>query len=86
MVEFFLMQQSIKVGHALPVKHTLQGLDFKCMTQEPRLDTGILDSSPIFLPRQVDNFAVTAPNEVMANTLSAIMQEKYNSLLNSYIH
>ena len=49
-------------------------LNFKSATHEPCLYNGYIDGHHIFLLRQVDDFAVAAPSEAIANKLFAILQ------------
>ena len=48
---------------------TAKSVGFKSATHEPCLYNGIIDGHPVFLLRQVDDFAVAAPNVQAANTL-----------------
>ena len=51
-------------------------LNFQCTTHKPCIYTGDIDGHHIFLLRQVDDFAVAAPAEAIANKLFSLIQEK----------
>ena len=50
-------------------------LRFKATTHEPCLYNGVIDGVPIFMLRQVDDFAVAAPTKELADKLFAEVQK-----------
>ena len=59
---------------------TNRRLNFKSTTHKPCLYTGDIDGHPIFLLRQVDNFAMAAPTEAIKNNCFPLYRKNYNSL------
>ena len=53
---------------------TGSSLNFKSATHKLCLYNGIIDGHPIFLLRQVDDFTVAAPSNIIANKLFTILQ------------
>ena len=50
-------------------------MNFTSTTHEPCLYHGIIDDTPVYLLRQVDDFAVAAPSESIANKIFALLQQ-----------
>ena len=49
-------------------------LNFSCASHEPCLYHGTVNNTPIFLLRQVDDFAIAVPSETIANEIFAKIQ------------
>ena len=56
-------------------------LNFKSANHEAYLYNGVIGNLPIFLLRQVDDFAVAAPSELITNKLFAVLQFSFKQLL-----
>ena len=67
-------------GKAIHNILTSDKLNFKCTTHKPCLYTGDIDGHSNFLLMQVDNFAMAAPTEAIANTFFPLSRKNYNTL------
>jgi hypothetical protein len=77
----------IPPGHVIPVLSSMQGYPKSTETilctlgllptiHKPCLYSGTITSKQIVLKQQVDDFAITAPNQRMANILLCILDDK----------